>query len=128
VKYRTSTVEITSEYFINGQIKDGEETDHHNTLLHETAHVIVYHRYGRTVKAHGHEWKRVMHSLGVTPNRVGQSKVLTNANKAAKHVYTCKDCGQEFKKQRQLKNVDRRFHGKCRHNRHGGKLDHYQVR
>jgi len=129
VKYAIQTVELTSEYFVNGKIKEGQEIDHNNTLLHETAHVIVRYRYGNMVKAHGREWQNVMRSLGVKPERTSASSLLKAATeKTAKHIYTCKDCGHEFKKQRQLKNANNRRHGKCRHKPNGGTLNHLRVR
>lgn len=125
------TIELTSEYF-NGDWDERKE-DHHNTLLHEVAHLVVRFAYredaknfrygGCKIQAHGREWKSVMLALGLKPNRCGKSDVLKEARAAkkrpAKHLYTCIKCGHEHGTQRELKHLERRYHAKC-----GGKLTH----
>ncbi len=138
---RKKRVEVTSEYFVGGEVKTEEYKDFINTLLHETAHAIVFERYGlraafkhSEVSAHGPEWKAIMRQLGANPSRTGASKILNKsmaAKRAAnppKHIYTCKDCGHEFKKKRLLKDADTRYHGGCKRKPNGGKLQHQQIR
>lgn len=35
------------------------------TVPHEVAHYVVFHRHGRRAKPHGREWKQVMQDFGV---------------------------------------------------------------
>lgn len=128
-------VEVTSEYYVHGGIKDGEMDDFINTLLHETAHVIVHERYGRfrygrKVQAHGSEWRGIMRDLGITKiERCGSSDVLAKVrDKIAKHRYACKDCDYVYESQRALKNIHRRIHNGCGHKEHGGHFIHTQLR
>ena len=128
------TIELTSEYF-NGDW-DERKADHHNTLLHEVAHLVVRFvhqasadRVGfrtRKIQSHGREWKSVMLAFGLEPKRCGTSNVLIEARarkkRPAKHLYTCVKCGHEYGTQRKLKNIERRYHVKC-----GGKLSYQQV-
>ncbi|MER3465920.1 MAG: hypothetical protein C4340_01595, partial [Armatimonadota bacterium] len=39
------------------------------TLLHEYAHLVVYHLFGTKAKPHGEEWRRVMKALGAPAER-----------------------------------------------------------
>ena len=34
------------------------------TLCHELAHIVIYHRYGTAVAAHGEEWRALMRAAG----------------------------------------------------------------
>ena len=131
-------VEVTSEYYVNGEVKEEEYADFINTLLHETAHAIVHERYTRRsilgeIKAHGPEWKKVMRDLGIEPKRTGKSKILDGAKKAtrrsapANHIYTCKDCGFQFKKKRPIKDYEVKWHGGCRRKPNRGMLVYTQL-
>ena len=137
-KQSAQRVEMTSEYYVGGKVKEGEEVDHDNTLLHETAHAIVHERYGLRgafgkIKPHGPEWKAVMRDLGLEPKRCGTSKILDGAKKAtrrsapANHIYTCKDCGFQFKKKRPIKDYEVKWHGGCRRKPNRGMLVYTQL-
>ena len=39
------------------------------TVPHEVAHVLAYHRHGRDIRPHGAEWKAIMRQLGAEPTR-----------------------------------------------------------
>ena len=41
----------------------------HQTIGHEVAHLATFARYGRAVSPHGEEWKKMMRSIGLEPNR-----------------------------------------------------------
>lgn len=134
-KNRQKLVEVTSEYFIGGSVKTEEYDDFINTLLHETAHAIVHERYtlrndlGK-IKHHGNEWRMVMHALGIDPKNIrssGKSKILkdvrvTKRKAPRPYIYTCKDCGYEFKRTRQMKNWQRSWHRGCKHKLNRGVL------
>lgn len=140
VKHGKLTMELTSEFFASGYSLHPERVDEHmDTLLHETAHIIVDIAYrkgglmngittGRRIKSHGPEWKRVMRLLGARPERCGKASFLKEAREAKghKHEYTCQGCGHVYKTNRVLKNIEHRFHGKC--GRIEGRLTHRQLR
>lgn len=133
---RKKLVEVTSEYYVGGKVKEEEYKDFINTLLHETAHAIVHERYtllddlGK-IKAHGPEWKAVMRALGLEPKRCGTSKILENARvkrhstyvqPTINHIYTCKDCGYQFKRTRTMKNWQKSWHRGCKRKPNRGML------
>jgi len=139
------TIELTSEYF-NGDWELVKE-DHHNTLLHEVAHLVVhfvyrtaagnvpvYRRRGNrirqtnSIQAHGREWKSVMRAFGLAPERCGKSDILADAKDEIghKHSYTCEGCGHEYKTMRKLVRLNNRFHGPC--GQANGRLVHRQLR
>jgi len=126
-------IELTSEYFNNDW--DSVKEDHHNTLLHEVAHLVVHYAWElplrrngglhrRNVQSHGREWKAVMRAFGLKPERCGKSNILNDVRKTRthKHLYTCVKCGYEHATQRELKNMDRRYHAKC-----GGRFSHQRA-
>jgi len=39
------------------------------TVPHEVAHVLAYHRHGPNIRPHGREWQRIMRQLGAEPSR-----------------------------------------------------------
>jgi len=69
------------------------------TVPHEWAHVIQRvkhgHRdaYGRRIKPHGYEWKRIMRELGVEVKRC-HSYEVTKARKVRTVAYQCDKCGK----------------------------------
>jgi len=134
-KPQLKLVEVTSEYYFQGEVKAEEMDDFIITLLHETAHVIVRERYGkyrdgRKIKSHGLEWILVMRTLGITNiERCGTSSILKEVKaKTAKHRYTCRDCGHETLTKRKLQNIESRYHGGCRRKPNRGTLIHMQLR
>ena len=67
IDYRKLEVELHEGYDVPGR-----EEAHRQTLLHETAHLIVRMVWGHRaseIKAHGREWKMVMGKLGVPADR-----------------------------------------------------------
>jgi len=134
-KYSKKLVEVTSEYYLHGAVKPEEMDDFINTLLHETAHILVKERFGsyingRKIAAHGREWRVIMFDLGITNvKRCGSSTILNEIRKkVAKHTYTCKDCGTVIPRQRKLANAENRYHPKCKRKPNGGSLIHKQMR
>lgn len=128
--YTDQRIETTCHYYnYDGTVKDGEEDDHINTLLHEVAHVIA----GKDSKSHGSVWKAIMRRLGANPRRCGKSTILNDAKakklpKKPKHHYCCKDCDYVILTFRRLKNLDRRYHPPCRRKSNNGRLTHRQLR
>lgn len=42
------------------------------TVPHEVAHLVAYHRHGPRIRPHGAEWRAIMGQLGATPERCHQ--------------------------------------------------------
>ena len=128
VKHSEAMMEMSSEYYTHGyNIKSEGIEDHRDTLLHETAHILVRALSPGSFKPHGPVWKTVMRQLGATPRASGSSPILKEArNKNHKHEYTCQNCGYMYKTMRQLKRIDKRWHGPC--GKIKGRLTHRQVR
>lgn len=129
VNHHTKVMELTSEYFTNPRhyIKKEDYVEgHHQTLLHETAHIITRILYPHIHCHHGHEWKYIMRLLGCPPDRCSSNGVLKDAKKRnAKHSYTCTACNSIFYTSRRLKNITFRYHPACGPK---GRLTHTQLR
>lgn len=83
------------------------------TLLHEYAHLVVYHRFGRKPRPHGEEWKRVMTALGVSPERTHNYAPLPTSKPRRTLIYRCARCGEEIPRVRPLKRGRAYYHVKC---------------
>lgn len=96
--------------------------DMDSTFLHELAHAIsklIYNYMG-----HGARWRQVMVALRQSPDRTSeQGSLAAHADASYRWVYTCKDCGKQFKNHRRLKNVQNRYHPVCRRSLHFGHLN-----
>ena len=108
-------IELHAELLISGR-----EEYRDQTLLHETAHLIIIllfpesKRSGSRIKPHGREWKTVMRQLGCRPDRCCDYDFLHEAKaKKANLIYACQRCEHEFPAQRRWKNVDRKYHPEC---------------
>ncbi|MEE8113879.1 MAG: SprT-like domain-containing protein [Nitrososphaerales archaeon] len=105
VCHKKMQVELHAELLVAGR-----EEQRDQTLLHETAHVIVgllfpesRFKYSR-VKSHGREWKAVMRQLGRKPDRCSNHDFLHEAAaKKAKLMYACQRCEHEFPAMRRKK-------------------------
>ena len=73
------------------------ENEAFHELPHELAHLVSYHLYGRHGTGHGPNWKTVMITLGIAPERCHRldTEGLEGVKNKAKFVYTCK-CGTTF--------------------------------
>lgn len=60
-----------------------------DTVPHEVAHLLAHYYFGR-VKAHGHEWQRVMRSLGRLPKRTHSMQTTPARVVKAEYVYECR--------------------------------------
>ena len=63
------------------------------TIGHEYAHLIAHERFGRNIRPHGQEWRRVMTKLGLPANRC-HSYEVQSARKTVKYQYSCHKCGR----------------------------------
>ncbi len=62
------------------------------TLLHELAHLLAHHRYGRKISAHGEEWKQACVDLGIPGESATHSLPLPSRKQRRKWRYTCPAC------------------------------------
>lgn len=101
-------------------LREGREEQRDQTLLHETAHLIIFLLYPESlrrhsrIKAHGREWRIVMRHLGCQPNRCSSHDFLQEARiKKAKLMYACSRCEHEFPAQKRWKNPGNKYHKRC---------------
>lgn len=62
------------------------------TLLHELAHLLAYHRYGNKITAHGNEWKQACADLGIPGESATHSLPLPTRKQRKNWRYTCPIC------------------------------------
>ena len=73
-----------------------------DTILHEIAHALAYHRHGSVGRGHGRVWKSVCREIGAKPERCSKDKLNKPKNH---HKYVDKCCGTEYKRHRLRKNA-----------------------
>ena len=73
-----------------------------DTILHEIAHALAYHRHGSAGRGHGKIWKSVCREIGAKPERCSKDKLNKPKNH---HKYVDKCCGTEYKRHRLRKNA-----------------------
>ena len=115
ISYKKKQIELHAELLIAGR-----EEERDQTLLHETAHLIIALLYPESrkrhsrIKSHGREWKIVMRRLGVPEDRCSDHDFMKEyCIKKAKIIYACQCCEIEIPAQRRWKNVDRKYHPPC---------------
>lgn len=104
-KYNQNKIEISECY-----LSDTQESRNHiieNTIGHEYAHLLTWRIYGQegltnpsgSIRHHGREWKRVMRSLGLDPNRCHTLETPKNRKKRRKQTrwsVPCGDCRLDY--------------------------------
>lgn len=99
---------------------EGNEDARNQTLLHEIAHIVADLIWDRgCIRAHGKEWKRVMHAFGANPERTSShASMMEFQLKKANYIYACERCGHDFPAQRKKKYAPSNYvHKRC-----GGRL------
>ena len=71
----------------------GEFVD--QTVPHEFAHLVAYQKFGRRIRPHGMEWKRVMEAFGVDPARTHSFNVAPTRRLKRFH-YRCHCPGSDY--------------------------------
>ena len=87
-----------SEWYV--ELNDKDEVM--DTILHEIAHALAYHRHGSAGRGHGRIWKSVCREIGAKPERCSKDKLNKPKNH---HKYVDKCCGTEYKRHRLRKNA-----------------------
>lgn len=75
------------------------------TTPHEVAHLVAHQRHGRTIQAHGPEWRQIMVDFGVPPARC-HSYDVSNARVGQTVAYRC-GCKEHSLSSRQHKKIQR---------------------
>ncbi len=75
------------------------------TVPHELCHLYALRKYGEDV-AHGQRWKRLMRSIGVSPNRCADydSSEVVPARKITRYVYIL-SCGCDYEVTKKIHEV-----------------------
>lgn len=71
------------------------------TLVHEFAHLLAYHRHGRAGRGHGPAWRQAMLDLGKVPETKHRYACRRNRPRQVV-VYECAACGEKFERARRL--------------------------
>lgn len=76
------------------------------TLLHELAHLLAYHRSGRRrIAPHGAEWQLACSDLGIPGEKVTHRLPLPRRQQQKKWRYSCQHCAVAFERVRPMKNA-----------------------
>ncbi len=73
------------------------------TLLHELAHLVAHERHGRSIKAHGSEWRQACTELGIPGASATHRLPLPRSTQARRYYYECPACGSGMKRVQKLK-------------------------
>jgi predicted SprT family Zn-dependent metalloprotease len=95
---------------------EGKLTD---TILHEIAHALSYHTFGRRAKGHGDIWQSVAKQIGCNAERCYSSDEIDKVE--SKYSLTCPTCGRVATRHRLPK--DGIACGKCCKEYSDGKYD-----
>lgn len=103
--YRESRIVLSRQVLKNPE-------DVRETALHEYAHLLAFHRFGKAGAGHGAAWKQAMLDLGLEPKVHHKFEVSRNKSRQ-EVVYQCKKCGREIIRKRQVKGFRRYIHVNC---------------
>jgi predicted SprT family Zn-dependent metalloprotease len=79
-------------------------TEIDRTLRHELAHILVQFRAGRRrILPHGNEWRQACIDLGIADEKRCHNLPFPVRTYAARFVYRCPNCLQEFPRVRRLR-------------------------
>lgn len=89
---------------LNPKLRDIDESQVEQTLLHELAHLVAYARSGRRrIAPHGMEWRQACADLGIGGERATHSLPLPGRTMERKWRYSCPACGEGFDRVRKMK-------------------------
>lgn len=83
-----------------------------STLIHEYAHLLAYHRAGRSGRDHGHPWRQAMIDLDGKPEVKHRYECERNGRRQ-RVVYRCKRCGVVIHRHRRYPQGRRYVHIDC---------------
>lgn len=106
------------------QLCDNPLPNVEQTLLHELAHLLAHHRYGRGISAHGVEWKQACADLGIPGEPATHNLPLPSRKQRRKWSYTCPSCLEEIERVKRMRNDSacyvccKKYNGGKFHNRY----------
>lgn len=83
-----------------------------DTLVHEYAHLLAYHRHGKKGVGHGPPWKQAMVDLGAPP-KVRHNYEVQRNERRQEVAYQCQKCGALLMRSRKLPKRRRYIHNNC---------------
>jgi len=83
-----------------------------DTLVHEFAHLLAYHRHGRAGIGHGPPWRQAMKDLGAPPE-VYHNYPVERRKRPRPYAFKCSKCGENFTRAKPLKSGYRYVHRGC---------------
>jgi predicted SprT family Zn-dependent metalloprotease len=83
-----------------------------DTLLHEYAHLLAFHRAGKAGRGHGPAWRRAMQDLGLSPDVAHRYECRRNRPRR-RVIYACRTCGTEIVRLRLLPRRRQYIHAGC---------------
>ena len=117
IQWRGYRVSAGMAYFKTGiiglshlVIKDQQQLE--DTLKHEYAHLLAYHRHGRKAIGHGEHWKQAMLELGLKP-KVCHNYTVQRNERRQEVGYLCQRCGKTLVRARKLPKKRRYVHVGC---------------
>ncbi len=87
------------------------------TLLHELAHLLAYHRHGSKILAHGNEWKQACADLGIPGENATHSLPLPSRQQQKKWRYTCPVCFESIDRVKRMRGNSACYPCCLKHNR-----------
>jgi len=83
-----------------------------DTVLHEYAHLLAFHRAGRAGRGHGAAWRQAMADLGQSPSVRHTYSCTRNTQRQFVH-YECATCGTRIVRNRRLPKRRIYLHAGC---------------
>lgn len=65
------------------------------TVPHELAHLVAFHKFGPRIRPHGREWREVMELFGAEPRRTHQFEV-SPSRRLKRFAYRCHCPGADY--------------------------------
>jgi predicted SprT family Zn-dependent metalloprotease len=89
---------------LNPRLRAFGDAEIDRTLRHELAHLLAHYRAGRRrIAAHGPEWRRACHDLGLPDEKRCHDLPLPRRTQRARHFYRCPSCRVELARVRPLR-------------------------
>ena len=89
-------------YLSEWYVKLNDKDEVMDTILHEIAHALAYHRHGSAGRGHGKIWKSICVEIGAKPERVHKGELARPKNH---YKYTDKCCETDYKRHRLRKSA-----------------------
>lgn len=112
--YKTGRIALSSRVLF-------DEESVRDTLIHEYAHLLAVHRYGRKGAGHGPAWREAMREMGLEPKVRHNYRVERNSRRQ-EVTYKCAACGKLYVRGKRFPRRARYYHVHC-----GGEFKLVQI-